>query len=186
MSEIEVDKFRVTVLCEDKSHFHFVKGYLEALGFNRGKINGKIAISGRGSGEQYVRKWFPRMVKDHRRFKLENIILIVVTDADGYTYDKRLKTLTSTLEKQLSEDEKIVILVPTRNIETWFWYADNPTKCNEQEDYKSKYNQPKNSKYGEKYAKDICPSLPKDTLMALQETHTEIERLNELLSSQKT
>ena len=76
MSEIEVDKFRVTVLCEDKSHFHFVKGYLEALGFNRGKINGKIAISGRGSGEQYVRKWFPRMVKDHRRFKLENIILI--------------------------------------------------------------------------------------------------------------
>jgi hypothetical protein len=42
MSEIEVDKFRVTVLCEDKSHFHCVKGYLEALGFNRAKLMGKL------------------------------------------------------------------------------------------------------------------------------------------------
>lgn len=157
------DKFRVTVLCEDKSHFHFVMGYLEALGFEANKITGKIAPLGRGSGEQYVREQFAKFVTTRRQVKHENVILVVITDADKHTYEHRFKTLTDTLTESLSKEEKIVVLIPARNIETWFRYADNPVECDEQTDYKSQYKQASPSTYGKRYAENICKYLPQFT-----------------------
>jgi hypothetical protein len=176
------DKFRVTVLCEDKSHLHFVIGYLEALGFEANKITGKIAPLGRGSGEQYVREQFAKSVTSYRQVKHENVILIVITDADKHTYENRFKTLTDTLTNPLSKEEKIVILIPAKNIETWFCYADNPVECDEKTDDKSKYKGASPSAYGKKYAEDICPNLPTDALPALQEARMEVERVKRLLS----
>jgi hypothetical protein len=176
------DKFRVTVLCEDKSHFHFVTGYLKTLGFEARKMTGKIAPLGRGSGEQYVREQLVNLVTASRQFKHENIILVVITDADKHTYEHRFKTLTDTLTESLSKEEKIVVLIPARNIETWFRYADNPVECDEKTDYKSKYKGASASAYGKKYAEDICPNLPPDAPSALQEARMEVERLKRLLS----
>ncbi|OQW91684.1 MAG: hypothetical protein BWK78_03845 [Thiotrichaceae bacterium IS1] len=176
------DQFRVTVLCEDKSHFHLVTGYLKTLGFEARKMTGKIAPLGRGSGEQYVREHFAEFVTAYRQVKHENVILVVITDADKHTYAHRFKTLTDTLTEPLSKEEKIVILIPAKNIETWFCYADNPVECDEKTDYKSQYKNASSSAYGKKYAEDICPNLPTEALSALQEARMEVERVKRLLS----
>jgi len=176
------DKFRVTVLGEDKSHLHFVMGYLETLGFKANKITGKIAPLGRGSGEQYVREQFAKFVTTYRQVKHENVILVVITDADKYTYENRLKTLTDTLTNPLSKEEKIIVLIPAKNIETWFCYADNSLECDEETDYKSKYKSTSPSACGKKYAEDICPNLPPDAPFALQEARMEVERVKGLRS----
>jgi hypothetical protein len=176
------DQFRVTILSEDTRHSHFVIGYLEKLGFKNKNIFEKFSPKGEGSGEQFVRDNFPKEVKAHRSKKCQNIILIVVTDADGYTYKNRLDTLTKTLQTTpLQPNERIIILIPARNIETWFWYADNSTNCNEQTDYKPKYKKVKPSNYGEKYAENICPNPLSNALSALTEACEEIKRLMSIL-----
>jgi hypothetical protein len=180
------DKFRFTVLCEDKAHFNFVSGYLQSRGVSSRKIVANTPRPGVTSAEQYVRDHFVEEVEAYRKWAREHIVLIVVTDADKYAYDKRLKTLLDTLGEPLSKNERIVILIPTRNIETWFCYADKyadkPVEGDEQTDYKSKYKRASPSTYGKEYAENICPSLPVDALPALQEARMEVERLRMLLS----
>ena len=175
------NEYRVTVLCEDKSHFDFVRGYLKTLGFNHRKIFSEVAPLGRGSGEQYVRKKFSKTATSFRKHQRGNTILVVVTDADKCTYQKRLDSLTNTLQTPLQAKERIIILIPKRNIETWFRYADDPTDCNEAKDYKPKYKKVKPSKYGKKYAENICPNPLSNALSALKEACEEIKRLKGLL-----
>ncbi len=177
-------KFRFTVLCEDKAHFNFVSGYLQARGISSRRIYPNTPLPGVTSAEQYVRDKFDEEVKAHRNWVRENIVLIVVTDADKLTYNKRLRTLTDALQEQnsspLKEKERIIILIPARNIETWFRYAVNPGECNEEEDYKLQSKQVPSS-VGKEYAKRICPKLPADALPTLQEAQKEVERLQQLL-----
>jgi len=176
------DKFRFTVLCEDKAHFNFVSGYLQSRGVNSRKIFAHTPRPGIASAEQYVRDHFVEEVEAYRKWAREHIVLIVVTDADKYAYEHRFKTLTDTLTNPLSKEEKIVILIPAKNIETWFCYADNPVECDEKTDYKSKYKGVPASAYGKKYAEDICPNLPPDAPSALQKARMEVERLKRLWS----
>ncbi len=176
-------KFRFTVLCEDKNHYYFIKSYLECkYSSGHGSFRPKISPEGKGSAEQYVRDNFAEEVKNHRKY---GNVLIVVTDADNYTFDERLQTLNQTLTKnlykQLSKDDKIIVLIPARNIETWFRYADNPEDCNENKDYKQEYDEEVTPKqYGAKYAKGniFCNG----SLKALQKACKELNRLKKLLS----
>jgi len=79
-----------------------------------------------------VREQFAKFITAHRRqVKCENVILVVVTDADEkdeHAYEDRLNTLTNTLTEPLSKAEKIVVLIPAKNIETWFRTAESMLK----------------------------------------------------------
>ncbi len=171
-------KFQFTVLCEDTRHGHFIDGYLRRK-YPNVSVYLIISPKGKGSGEQYVRDNFAEEVKNHRK---HGKVLIVVTDADTYTFDGRLQSLAKNLDKdkQLSKNDKIIVLIPARNIETWFRYADSPEDCNEIKDYKHGYKKVEPSQCGEKYAKEniFCNG----SLKALQKACNELDRLKKLLS----
>ena len=55
-----VDRYtQVVVLCEDFTHFNFVRRYLVERGVEGRRIRGKVNPSGRGAGTQYVVTNYP-------------------------------------------------------------------------------------------------------------------------------
>ncbi|MEM8674098.1 MAG: hypothetical protein AAGF83_09545 [Cyanobacteria bacterium P01_G01_bin.67] len=65
-------------------------------------------------------------------------------DADNKTIYEQFKTLHMALDQEkgkLNQDtrdpsEKIAIFIPSRNIETWFYYINSGQLCDELTDYK--------------------------------------------------
>lgn len=112
------------VLCEDAQHRTFVRHLLRQAGVHRRRIRVLDLPSGRGSGEQFVRKRYANEVRVCRnRATRMLVMLVVVIDADTKSVERRLRQLDGELtEHELDkrgDDEPILILVPKRNIETW-------------------------------------------------------------------
>jgi hypothetical protein len=110
----------VTILAEDKCQQNFAYHFLLRLGVPMRSIK-KSPLPLGGAGEQYVRKEYPKEVvychqRPHRN-------LIVLIDADGESVETRRRQLDD--ERQRSDlgrragTERIAVLVPRRNIETW-------------------------------------------------------------------
>ena len=111
---------RYTVLGEDREHLNFVRRWLLALGVPRRHMHEVPLPAGTGAGEQYVREQYARLVRDHRaRVNHQRMALIVVVDADRTTVRDRQRLLDAQLERPRESDERIVHLIPRRNIETW-------------------------------------------------------------------
>lgn len=74
--------------------------------------------AGQGSGEQFVREQYTVEVEAHRRRATRlNIALIVMQDCDITSVeDARARLEQSTARRS---DERIAILLPKRNVETW-------------------------------------------------------------------
>jgi hypothetical protein len=130
---------RVVVLAEDRRHQRFVQKYLERLGHAQHDVYSEELPSGRGCGEQWVRKRYASAVARYRsRSSRAETALIVAIDANGGDVARRLRQLDQALAEAAlfprSEDEKIVHLIPRRNIETWVLCLNGRT-VNEDEDY---------------------------------------------------
>jgi hypothetical protein len=133
------DYTEVIVLCEDRQQEVFARYFLVRCGINPRRIRVKISPTGEGSGEQFVRRNYPREVKAFRSRRYLNISLIVFIDADpDHTVQDRWVQLESELENAALErrkpDEKIAVFVPKRNIETWIYYLKG-TEVNEDAKY---------------------------------------------------
>lgn len=117
----------VIVLCEDKRTFEFVKCYLAERNFVTGRIRRSRISAGKGSGEQRVRERFGNEVQSFRSKSYQNQLLLVITDSDRYSSEKRTKQLHDQLVKEniepIGKDEKIGVFIPTWCIESWFLYA---------------------------------------------------------------
>jgi hypothetical protein len=89
----------------------------------RQNIREIIAPVGQGCGEQWVRENYPSELQLIRKTK-EN--LIVCTDADCLTVSDRIKKLDEECVKADipggTVNDKAVLIVPKRNIETWIEY----------------------------------------------------------------
>lgn len=87
-------------------------------------------------GEQFVRTQYPKEVEEHRRRvkKERATVLVAVTDADVLSVPDRLARVTSGAEAPLPQ-ELITILIPKRNIETWFRCLLR-SEADEETDYK--------------------------------------------------
>ncbi len=123
---------QVVVLCEDRQQEVFARHFLVNCGINRRRIRVNIAPRGRGAGEQHVRAEYPREVREHRARRNQiNIALAVLIDADVMSVDARLGQLKNELAGNSlpgrQPDEKIGIVVPKRNIETWIHYLMGKT-----------------------------------------------------------
>ena len=89
---------------------------------------GQIAPPGAGSGGQWVRHRFPdewQAIRQARNRK--QVILVVGTDADTLTVDARRRSLLEEcaargVSPPLQDDPAVLMVVPKRNIETWFAY----------------------------------------------------------------
>ena len=73
-----LEKYRVRILCEDKKHYDFMRGFLIEQGIKNTRKFDDIKIpEGTQSGEQYVREHFVGEYRKYARAR-ENKILVVV------------------------------------------------------------------------------------------------------------
>ena len=117
----------VVVLCEDRQQEVFIRRFLQRRGRERCQFRAVISPAGRGSGEQWVREHFPRELKAHRsQGARRSSWLVVATDADTRAVQERLRSFAQACQDAnvpfRRENEKVVFIVPKRNIETWFAY----------------------------------------------------------------
>lgn len=113
--------FRIRALIEDRAHEHLLRGLLDRQRANR-ELRIEPYPDGRGSGEQHVRSRFPRFVSDLRSSRFQRGLWgIVVIDGDVDGFDKRRRQLLSLLDPPFDASDRVLLFVPTRNVETWAW-----------------------------------------------------------------
>lgn len=136
----------VILLCEDQRTDRFVRRFLSHRNFRARDIR-TLQLPGQSqSGEQWVRQKYPEQLKAIRsRRKAVNagrLFLFVVVDADRKSTQERQSQLDSECREQnvpsREADEPVIIIIPRRNIETWFAYLDGKD-VDEGSDYKAEY-----------------------------------------------
>lgn len=114
--------YRYNILCEDRQTDSFIRNILIHQNVDRHKIRSYIAASGRGSGEAFVKREYEGKLEALRRFKRENIVLIVCSDADSSTVLKKKEYIEKCSEVPRKDDEAVIIWIPKRSIENWIHY----------------------------------------------------------------
>lgn len=129
----------VVILCEDLRQLQFVRRFLIRRGVARQRIRARQAPQGRGSGEQFVREQFPVEVQSLRKRPFILAGLIAVIDCDSHAAAERVTQLSQSLrnagEEALEDSERVALLTPRRNIETWLFHLLG-NEADEFSDYK--------------------------------------------------
>lgn len=115
---------RIVLLCEDAATNTFVRRFLRRRQFKTRDITTLPIPHGSQSGEQWVREKYPSELQAIR--SRQNAFLIVVIDADTHTTQARRSHLDNECRTQQvparKQEDPVIIIVPRRNIETWFAY----------------------------------------------------------------
>ncbi len=118
---------QLVLLCEDRQHEAFVRRFLAAMGWETRAMRVEKAPGGRGAGEQFVRERFPLELKAHRSRPVSQA-LVVMIDGDHEGVDARLRRLAQACRDagvaERAETERVAVIIPTWNIETWLAYLD--------------------------------------------------------------
>jgi hypothetical protein len=120
---------QVVILCEDRQHEAFARRFLAKANLSARIQRVEVSPRGRGSGEQFVRERFVKELAYYRsrRHRVQQV-LIVLIDADGRDIGERIRQFDSVCtEAQCrcrQHDECVGIVIPARNIETWFAYLE--------------------------------------------------------------
>ena len=129
------------VLCEDEAQRLFIYRWLVARGLHPGEIRLLPLAAGMGAGTQHVLVRYPGEVGEYRT-RANHVAarrLIVAIDADTSTVQQRLAALDAALGQQPRQrTERICLLVPRRNVETWLHFLSQNT-VTEEADYKAQY-----------------------------------------------
>ena len=129
----------IIILCEDDAHANFTRHHLKKRGFNHRKLR-VILRRGAGSGQQFVLERYATEVQAYRR-KAKHLsrVLLTVVDADTQEVQRIHRRLEERLQnagtEQRKTHERIAVLVPKRNIETWIVYLQG-LSVDEESDYK--------------------------------------------------
>lgn len=119
---------QLIVLCEDKQQEVFVRRFLKHR--TNHPIRVMSAPTGEGSGEQFVRKQYPRQLRALRASTV-NAVLVVIIDGDTAGRTKRMRQLDESCRlldvPPRTVTDPVIVLVPKRNIETWLAYLDGAT-----------------------------------------------------------
>ncbi len=129
----------IIILCEDRAHVNFIRHHLKRRGFNNRQLR-PVPWDGSGSRQQFVLQKYATEVKAYRsQANHLSLTLITIIDADR----QEVRNVEQRLEEQLQNanienrkaGERIALLVPKRNIETWIVYLQD-TPVDEESDYK--------------------------------------------------
>jgi hypothetical protein len=131
---------QIVLLCEDQQHEAFARRFLDRMGWSTRRLRIEKAASPRGSAEQFVRERFPRELAAYRtRRGLVGQALVVMLDGDSRGLSSRQAELDGTCKargiRPRELDERVVVLVPTWRIESWFAYLDGETINEKKPDY---------------------------------------------------
>ena len=146
---------QVIVLCKDKQQQVFVRRFMKS------KTNHPIRVisppPGGGSGEQFVREQYPRQLRALRAATV-NAVMIVMIDGDAAGMAGRLRQLDESCRLSRitprTEADRVVLLVPERNIETWLAYLSGTTV--EEETNYPKLAKPSHCKEHIRALADMC------------------------------
>ena len=159
---------RIVLLCEDRQHETFVRRFLLRHGWNLRDFRVELSPHGRGSAEQFVREQFPRELQAIRAKGDENVRLIVMIDGDDKGVNIRRDTLNAACEAQSitapGATDKVLICVPTWNIETWFAFLDGHEVDESVSDYPRLARERDCAVYAERLAEICRDKLPSPTL----------------------
>ena len=110
----------------------FIRRFLMNRGWTRYDLYERVAPAGAGSGEQWVRERLPSELKAYRS-KCNHLRngLIAVVDADTSDVADRIGELDRACDGQSvprrGREERVLFVVPKRNIETWLAYLRGET-----------------------------------------------------------
>jgi len=128
------DYTEIVVLCEDKQQWVFIRRFLIRSGIKSHRIRLRPYPAGQGSGEQFVREQYQNEVLAYRaRANRMNIALIVMQDCDTNRVSSRKATLEAFEHRE--PDERIVLLFPRRNVETWIHFLTHGGQVDESRVY---------------------------------------------------
>ena len=177
---------RVTVLAEDQRLASFGRRVLEKLGFHPREVFVE-PIPKSGAGQAWVRKSYPKQVAICRQKTThQRVALVIGIDADNKSPEARINDLDKELERdgarKRDATDRIAILAPARNIETWFKYFAGE-EVDEKTDYKTKVKQPDYKLAADAFVEEFHKyrNNPDDvsTLAALRAAYEEINRILE-------
>lgn len=124
----------IVLLCEDSQTDCFVRRFLRKRKFH--DILTLPLVE--GSGEKWVRKRYPHELKAIRGRK--KAVLVVVIDADVNSTAFRRSQLNDECKSKgvspTAPDDPVMIIVPKRNIETWFAYLRGDADVDETQSYR--------------------------------------------------
>ncbi len=115
------------VLCEDTQTECFIRRFLVKQDWDRRQIRTETLPAGKGSGLVWVRERFVKELKAYRsRSSRAATCLIVASDADDKTVEERIQTFKDACAEAnvpfRGDDERVIFVIPRRNIETWLAY----------------------------------------------------------------
>jgi len=179
----------VVVIVEDDHHKMLIYRYLRSRGLSSHQITTKLSPSGQGSAEQWIRTVYATEVRAYRirhakATSAQATGLIVMIDADIGTVQNRLKQFMHALEEsgvpKVEHVERIALLVPKRNVETWILRL---TDCavNEETNYKRTRHDwheliPRASEQLSQWTRPNT-ALPEDCIDSLRRDVSELNRL---------
>ncbi len=124
---------KIILLCEDKQTDCFVRKFLAHRNWGHRDILTLPVPGGAQSGEQWVRTRYPKELTYIRR--KQRAVLLVVIDADTNTTRYRRTQLEQECREQgvppNSPSDPVILVVPRRNIETWFYFLQHKTPVDE-------------------------------------------------------
>ncbi len=165
---IDLSRYRVFILCEDQEHNYFIRTFFKSLGVGDRKFDTYPLVDGSRSAEGHVRERLPEAL-DKIRKNRENVFLVVVSDADknNPNLSDRVKQWNEELHSRglpvICKEDRILCLVPKRNIETWFAWIDGEEAIDETKDYKQRYRRPKAGDYGKRFFEKYTEYRSRDT-----------------------
>ncbi len=130
---------QVILVFEDAFQKQLLYRYLKELGLGPHAVRVVPLASGKGSGEQWVRRKFAEEVAACRSRQAKTALIIMI-DADTGSVGNRRKQLEKALrdngQAPVVDADPIAQLVPRRNVETWILCL-NETAVDEDTDYKT-------------------------------------------------
>ena len=130
---------QIVLLCEDTQHETFVRRFLAKAGWSMHRLRVLKAPRGRGSAEQWVKTRFPTELAAYRRRRVVAQALIIILDGDNRGVQTRQAELDAACRLHnidiRTPDERVMVLVPTWNIETWIAYLTGQTVDETTRDY---------------------------------------------------
>jgi hypothetical protein len=123
-------KVEILVYCEDSQQEAFIRRFLKMKNYPRNKIDVHKSPRGKGSAEQWVLNQFVNALNNYRKRKVDHKI-VFIRDADTLTLNDRIRQFESACRlagiQPRQPNEKIALILPRRNIETWFEYLNGAT-----------------------------------------------------------
>ena len=173
---------RLVLLCEDRQHETFARRFLRHAGWNLRDLRVESSPQGRGSAEQYVRERFPEELQAVRAKHAENVGLIVMVDGDDHGVAGRKSSLHRACVDRgippLDDGDRVLVCVPTWNIETWLAFLQGETVVDETRRNYPRLNRPRDCKPCVQALASICREQAPATALppSLEDTCTQYRR----------